>query len=58
MSASVKECKVGSVREQIRKPNVIVTGWMESDPAQPKIIRASLCVVKPPPGQAPAAAAR
>jgi hypothetical protein len=58
MSASVKECKVGSVREQIRKPNVIVTGWMESDPVQPKIIRASICVVKPPPGQATAAAAK
>jgi hypothetical protein len=48
MSASVKECKIPSVRERIRKPNVIVTGWMESDPVQPKIIRASICVVKPP----------
>jgi hypothetical protein len=61
MSASVKECKVSSVRERIRKPNVIVTGWLESDPVQPKIIRASICVVKPPPpppGQAgPEAAA-
>jgi hypothetical protein len=45
------------VREQIRKPNVIVTGWMEGDPVQPKIIRASICVVKAPPGQAPAAGA-
>jgi hypothetical protein len=48
MSASMKECKIGSVRERIRKPNVIVTGWMEPDPVQPKIIRASICVVKPP----------
>ena len=48
MSASIKECRVGAVREHIRKPNVIVTGWLENDPVQPKIIRASLCVVRPP----------
>jgi hypothetical protein len=52
MSASMKECKIGSMRERIRKPNVIVTGWMEPDPVQPKIIRASLCVVKPAPAPA------
>ena len=49
MSASVKDCKLRAVREQIRKPRVIVSGWLESDPVQPKIIRASICVVKPPP---------
>jgi hypothetical protein len=49
MSASVKDCKLRAVREQIRKPQVIVSGWLESDPVQPKIIRASICVVKPPP---------
>jgi hypothetical protein len=48
MSASMKECKIGTMREQVRKPNVIVTGWLEPDPVQPKIIRASICVVKPP----------
>jgi hypothetical protein len=54
MSASVKACKLGEVREHIRKPQVVVSGWLENDPVQPKIIRASICVVKPPPG-APAA---
>jgi len=49
MSASVTDCKLREVREQIRKPRVIVSGWLESDPVQPKIIRASICVVKPPP---------
>ena len=49
MSASVKDCKLRAVREQIRKPRVIVSGWLESDPVRPKIIRASICVVKPPP---------
>ena len=49
MSASVKDCKLREVRDQIRKPRVIVSGWLESDPVQPKIIRASICVVKPPP---------
>jgi hypothetical protein len=49
MSASVKDCKLPAVREQIRKPRVIVSGWLESDPVQPKIIRASICVVKPAP---------
>jgi hypothetical protein len=49
MSASVKDCKLPAVREQIRKPQVVVSGWLESDPVQPKIIRASICVVKPAP---------
>ena len=49
MSASVRDCKLAAVREQIRKPRVIVSGWLESDPVQPKIIRASICVVKPAP---------
>jgi hypothetical protein len=54
MSASVKECKVKEVREQIRKPQVVVSGWLENDPVQPKIVRASICVVKeapPPPAE-------
>ena len=49
MSASVKDCKLPEVRERIRKPRVVVSGWLENDPVQPKIIRASICVVKPPP---------
>jgi hypothetical protein len=48
LSASMKECSVGAVRDRIRRPNVIVTGWLENDPLQPKIVRASLCVVRPP----------
>jgi hypothetical protein len=50
MSASVTDCKLRTVREQIRKPQVVVSGWLENDPVQPKIVRASICVVKPGPG--------
>lgn len=52
MSATVKECKVREVREQIRKPQVVVSGWLENDPVQPKIVRASICVVKEAPAPA------
>src|SRR4051812_47317840 len=47
MSASAKDCKVRPIREQIPKPEVVVSGWLEDEAAgQQKIIRASICVVE------------
>jgi hypothetical protein len=55
MSASAKDCKVRPIREQIPKPEVVVSGWLEEEPAgQKKIIRASICVVeRRPPAPTP-----
>jgi hypothetical protein len=49
MSALVRDCKLDAVRQQIPKPEVIVSGWMEDEGGHEKIIRASLCVVETPP---------
>jgi hypothetical protein len=47
MSASAKDCKVRPIREQIPKPEVLVSGWLEEEAAgRQKIIRASICVVE------------
>ena len=57
MSASAKDCKVRPIREQIPKPEVLVSGWLEKEAAgQKKIIQTSICVIeqKPPPAPAPA----
>jgi hypothetical protein len=47
MAASAKDCKVRAIREQVPKPEVVVSGWLEEEAAgQQKIIRASICVVE------------
>lgn len=58
MSASAKDCTVRPIREQIPKPEVVVSGWLEEEAGQQqKIIRASICVVERKPAAAPAATA-
>jgi hypothetical protein len=47
MSAFAKDCKLRPIREQIPKPEVVVSGWLEEEAAgHQKIIRASICVVE------------
>ena len=59
MTASAKDCTVRPIREQIPKPEVVVSGWLEEEAGQQqKIIRASICVVERKPAPTTAATAQ